>query len=80
MNTPASLLNLGWPDMVIIMGIMLLLFGAKKLPDLARGMGEAMRELGEGRGLFKIGGLEIIVIAGIALLLIAAGMLINARL
>ena len=80
MSTIASLLNLSAPDLLIILGIVLLLFGAKHLPDLARGMGEAMRELGEGRGLFGIGGLEILVIALLALLLIAAAMLINPRL
>ena len=40
----ASLFNLAGPDLVIILLIVLFLFGAKKLPDLFRGMGEALRE------------------------------------
>ena len=41
----ASLFNLAGPDLVIILGIVLLLLGAKKLPELARGMGEAVEEI-----------------------------------
>jgi sec-independent protein translocase protein TatA len=40
----ASLFNLAGPDVIIILGIVALLFGAKKLPELARGMGQAARE------------------------------------
>ena len=35
----ASILNLMGPDMMVILLIVLLLFGAKKLPELARGYG-----------------------------------------
>lgn len=44
MTTLATLLNLAGPDMIIILLIVLVLFGAKRLPDLARGMGQAMKE------------------------------------
>lgn len=44
MITLASLMNLGGPDLIVILLIVLVLFGAKKLPDLARGMGQAMKE------------------------------------
>jgi sec-independent protein translocase protein TatA len=44
MNTLASIFNLGGPDLIIILLIVLLLFGAKKLPELARGLGQAMKE------------------------------------
>jgi sec-independent protein translocase protein TatA len=37
--TIASIMNLMGPDMMVILLIVLLLFGAKKLPELARGMG-----------------------------------------
>jgi sec-independent protein translocase protein TatA len=37
----ASIMNLMGPDMMVIVLIVLLLFGAKKLPELARGMGRA---------------------------------------
>jgi sec-independent protein translocase protein TatA len=36
-------------DMLIIFLIVLLLFGAKKLPDLARGMGQAVREFSKAK-------------------------------
>ena len=35
---------LGGPEMFIILGIVILLFGAKKLPELARGLGKAKSE------------------------------------
>lgn len=34
----------GGPEMIFIVFIVLLLFGAKKIPDLARGMGRGIRE------------------------------------
>ena len=42
--TIASILNFAGPDMMVILLIVLLLFGAKKLPELARGMGRAVKE------------------------------------
>jgi sec-independent protein translocase protein TatA len=45
----ASILNLMGPDMLIIVLIILLLFGAKKLPELARGMGRAVKEFSAAR-------------------------------
>lgn len=35
--------SLGAPEILIILGILVLLFGAKKLPELARGSGQALR-------------------------------------
>lgn len=35
--------NLGAPEILIILAIVLLLFGANKLPDLARSMGRSAR-------------------------------------
>ena len=49
MNTLASIFNLGGPDLIIILLIVLLLFGAKKLPELARGMGQAMKEFNKAK-------------------------------
>ena len=36
--------NIGFPELIVILVIALLLFGPKKLPDLARSMGQAIRE------------------------------------
>jgi sec-independent protein translocase protein TatA len=41
--------NLGGPDLVIILLIVLVLFGAKRLPDLARGLGQSMNEFRKAR-------------------------------
>jgi len=36
---------IGMPEMMVIMLVVLLLFGSKRLPDLARGLGKSMREI-----------------------------------
>ena len=48
-TTLASIMNLMGPDMMVILLIVLLLFGAKKLPELARGMGRAVKEFSAAR-------------------------------
>ena len=48
----ASLFNLAGPDLIVILLIVLLLFGAKKLPELARGMGQAMKEFNKAKDEF----------------------------
>ena len=45
----AGILNFAGPDMMIILLIVFLLFGAKKLPELARGMGRAVKEFSAAR-------------------------------
>lgn len=37
-------MNLGFQEILLIFLVILLLFGAKKLPELARSMGQALRE------------------------------------
>ncbi len=44
MTLLASFMNLAGPDLIVILLIILVLFGAKKLPELARGMGQAVKE------------------------------------
>ena len=61
--TIASILNLAGPDMIVILLIVLLLFGSKKLPELARGMGRAVKEFSAARddiekGLSRSGSAE----------------------
>ena len=41
--------NLGGPDLFIILLIVLVLFGAKKLPDLARSLGQSINEFRKAR-------------------------------
>lgn len=40
--------GIGPPELLIVLAIVLLLFGASKLPKLARSMGEASREFRQG--------------------------------
>lgn len=40
--------NIGLPELIIILVIILLLFGAKKLPELARTIGTSAKELRSG--------------------------------
>ena len=35
--------RIGLPEMLVVLGIVLLIFGPKKLPGLARGLGQAIR-------------------------------------
>jgi sec-independent protein translocase protein TatA len=52
MSLIASLTNLAGPDLLIILLIVLVLFGAKKLPELARGMGQAVKEFQKAKDEF----------------------------
>ena len=35
---------LGWPEIIIILVVQLLIFGAKRLPEMGRSLGRGMRE------------------------------------
>lgn len=35
---------LGWPEIIGILVVVLVLFGAKKVPELARGLGQGIKE------------------------------------
>ena len=37
-------MSLGAPEIIIIFFVILLLFGAKKLPELAKGLGKGIKE------------------------------------
>ena len=41
-------MNIGWQEILLILLIALLLFGAKKIPDLARGLGKGIKEFKKG--------------------------------
>jgi len=49
----ASIMNLAGPDLIVILLIVLVLFGAKKLPELARGMGQAVKEFQKAKDEFS---------------------------
>ncbi|MEY3000058.1 MAG: hypothetical protein RL648_272 [Verrucomicrobiota bacterium] len=44
LNDLAFIQGIGGPELLIILVIILLLFGSKKLPELARGLGRSMKE------------------------------------
>jgi len=44
LNAVLLFLNIGTPEMLLIVGAILLLFGGKKMPELARGLGKGIRE------------------------------------
>ena len=37
-------MNIGWGELLVILIIVLLLFGARRLPEVGRSLGEAIRE------------------------------------
>src|SRR4051794_34956186 len=53
MSLLALLSNFGGPDLIIILLIILVLFGAKKLPELAKGMGQAVKEFQKAKDEFS---------------------------
>jgi sec-independent protein translocase protein TatA len=44
MNTLFGLFNLGGGEIILILALILILFGAKKLPELAKGLGQGIKE------------------------------------
>jgi len=40
--------GIGTPELIVILVILVLLFGARKLPELAKSIGESMKELRKG--------------------------------
>jgi sec-independent protein translocase protein TatA len=53
MSFLASFMNLAGPDLIVILLIILVLFGARKLPELARGMGQAVKEFQKAKDEFS---------------------------
>ena len=44
MSTTFGLFNLGGGEIILILALILILFGAKKLPELAKGLGQGIKE------------------------------------
>ncbi|MFT4638502.1 MAG: sec-independent protein translocase protein TatA [Verrucomicrobiales bacterium] len=53
MTIHLAFMNLGPQEAILIFVLMLLLFGAKKLPELARGFGKSMGEFKKAREEFE---------------------------
>lgn len=45
-------MSLGWPEIVLILLVVLLLFGANRIPEIARSLGKATREFKRARDEF----------------------------
>jgi sec-independent protein translocase protein TatA len=41
-------MNLGGPELLIVLAVVLLIFGSKKVPELARSLGKAQNEFKAG--------------------------------
>jgi sec-independent protein translocase protein TatA len=41
---PLAIFGLGTPELLLVLFVILLLFGGAKLPSLARGLGQSIRE------------------------------------
>ena len=44
MNTTLLIFNLGGPEIILIVLVVLLLFGGKKIPELMKGLGKGIKE------------------------------------
>ena len=52
MNFPLAFSAPGWPEILFILLIILVLFGAKRLPELAKGLGQSLNEFKKARDEF----------------------------
>jgi len=52
MNFPLAFSAPGWPEILFILLIILVLFGAKRLPELAKGLGQSLNEFKKAREEF----------------------------
>ena len=48
MSTLALIGGLGWPELLVIVAVILLLFGSAKIPQLMRGLGSGINEFKKG--------------------------------
>jgi sec-independent protein translocase protein TatA len=53
MSETLAFMNVGGQELILILLIVLVLFGAKKLPELARGMGQAIKEFQKAKDEFS---------------------------
>ena len=48
-----NMVNLGWQEILLIAVVILILFGARKIPEFMRGLGKGMREFNDARNNVK---------------------------
>jgi sec-independent protein translocase protein TatA len=48
MNDALGIGMMGMPELLLVLGIMLLIFGGTRLPQLAKGLGSSIREFKRG--------------------------------
>mgnify|MGYP001628308168 CR=1 FL=1 len=53
MNTLAFIQNIGGGSLVVIVLVVILLFGAKRIPELARGLGRGIRDFNDSTKEFQ---------------------------
>jgi sec-independent protein translocase protein TatA len=44
MNTSLALMGMGGTEIMVVLVVALILFGSKKIPEFAKGLGQAMKE------------------------------------
>jgi sec-independent protein translocase protein TatA len=49
MNSLFLIFGLGTPEIILIFGVVLLLFGGNKIPELMRGLGKGVKEFNSAR-------------------------------
>ena len=54
-TVPSFAFNLGGGEIVLVLAVVLILFGAKRLPDLGRGLGRGIGEFGKATKDFREG-------------------------
>ena len=52
------LAGLGTPEILVIIAVVLLLFGGKKIPELMRGLGRGVKEFKEGKDVADVDTVE----------------------
>lgn len=48
MSYVLGFIGLGMPEMLLLLGVLLLIFGGSRLPQLAKGLGASIREFKQG--------------------------------
>ncbi|MBA2330829.1 MAG: twin-arginine translocase TatA/TatE family subunit [Bacteroidota bacterium] len=46
-------MSLGWNEILLILVLVLLLFGGKKIPELMRGLGKGVREFNDAKNTIR---------------------------